>query len=191
MRRSSAVLKSALAGLAIFACARATTLQKLSLDDMIRQSTGIVRARVTGSRGALRGRNIYTYYRLQVLETAKSDPALAGNHNGRHEIEVAVPGGSANGMHEAAIGSPELAAGSEYVVFLWTGKSGLTQIIGLSQGLFRVTRNATGDLDLSRPAADEPMLDRAGHRVADQPAELHWSQVRSRIQRDLSGEPRE
>ncbi len=39
-----------LAGLVALACARATTLQQLSLDDMIQQSTGIVRAKVTGSR---------------------------------------------------------------------------------------------------------------------------------------------
>lgn len=190
MRGSSPVLKSALrgflAGLAMFACARATTLQKLSLDDMIRQSTGIVRAKVTGSRAALRGQNIYTYYRLQVLETAKTDPAVAGSKTGGREIELAVPGGTVNGVHQAAIGSPELASGAEYVVFLWTSKSGLTQIIGLSQGLFHVAQNASGDLDLSRPATDELMIDQSGHQVTDHPAELHWSQLRSRIQRDLS-----
>src|SRR5580704_11820147 len=123
-----------LAGLAILASAGATTLQKLSLDDMIQQSTGIVRAKVTGSRSALRGQNIYTYYRLHVLETARALEAAKVNPG--QDIEVAVPGGSVNGVRQVAIGAPELNAGAEYVVFLWTGKSGLTQIIGLSQGLF-------------------------------------------------------
>jgi hypothetical protein len=178
-------LKGVLAALAIFADARATTLQQLSLDDMIRESTGIVRAKVTGSRGALHGQNIYTYYRLEVLETAKRDPALSGNKSGGREIEVAVPGGAVNGIRQVAVGSPELTPGSEYVMFLWTGKSGLTQIIGLSQGLFRVARNASGDIELSRPAANELMIDQSGHRVTDQPAQMHWSQLRARIQVDL------
>lgn len=168
------------AGLAILASVSATTLQELSLDDMIQQSTGIVRARVTGSRSALRGQNIYTYYRLQVLETPKTDPAASGR-----DIEVAVPGGAVNGVRQVAVGSPELAAGSEYVVFLWTGKSGLTQIIGLSQGLFHVRKNASGDLELSRPAADDLMIDRNGHRVADEAVGMRWSELRARIRRDL------
>jgi hypothetical protein len=96
-----------LAGLAILASAGATTLQKLSLDDMIQQSTGIVRARVAGAHSALRGQNIYTYYRLQILEAPKVSPG-----QGTSEIEVAVPGGTVNGTRQVAIGSPELTTGS-------------------------------------------------------------------------------
>ncbi|MGH8323719.1 MAG: hypothetical protein ACRETD_07990, partial [Steroidobacteraceae bacterium] len=47
---------------------RATTLQQLSLDDMIQKSTAIVRARVTGTYTAARGRIIYTHYTVQVTE---------------------------------------------------------------------------------------------------------------------------
>lgn len=168
-----------LAGLAILASLRATTLQKLSLDDMIQQSTGIVRARVVGSHAALRGSNVYTFYQLQVLEVAKAaHPAK--------EIEVAVPGGTAGGIRQLAIGSPELTTGSEYVVFLWTGKSGLTQIIGLSQGLFQVEKDASGKVRLTRPAPEEPMLDQNGKAVDSQPiGNLAWSELRTRIQREL------
>lgn len=170
-----------LAGLAVWAGwwvnAGATTLQQLSLDDMIQQSTGIVRGKVIGSRAELRGGNIYTYYRLHVLEAAKAGRA-------GEDIEVAVPGGTANGMRQVAIGSPELATGSEYVVFLWTGKSGVTQIIGLSQGLFLAVRDASGNIGLRRPAAEEPMLDRSGHQVAAEALGLKWSEVRARIRRE-------
>src|SRR5271155_3296819 len=119
-----------LAGFFAVACAYATTLQQLSLDDMIQQSTGIVRAKVTGSSMTLRGQNVYTYYHLQILETAKPYGKPGA------EIDVAVPGGTANGMRQVVVGAPELTTGSQYVVFLWTSRSGLTQIIGLSQGLF-------------------------------------------------------
>jgi hypothetical protein len=176
MRTRSIVL----AGLAALACARATTLQQLSLDDMIRQSTGIVRAKVTGSSSALRGQNIYTYYRLQILETAK-----AGGNQGASEIDVAVPGGIANGMREVVVGAPALTTGSQYVVFLWTSRSGLTQIIGLSQGLFLAVPGGPGKISLTRPAAEDLMLDQNGKAVEGQALGLEWSDLRTRIQKEL------
>jgi hypothetical protein len=176
MRTRSIVL----AGLAALACARATTLQQLSLDDMIRQSTGIVRAKVTGSSSALRGQNIYTYYRLQILETAK-----AGGNQGSSEIDVAVPGGTANGMREVVVGAPALTTGSQYVVFLWTSRSGLTQIIGLSQGLFLAVPDGPGKISLTRPAAEDLMLDQNGKAVEGQALGLEWSDLRTRIQKEL------
>lgn len=163
------------------ACARATTLQQLGMDDMIRQSTGIVRAKVMGSSCALRGQNIYTFYHLQILETAKA----SGNR--AQEIDVAVPGGTVNGMRQVAVGAPELAKGSQYVVFLWTGRSGLTQIIGLSQGLFLAAQDASGRISLERPAAEEPILDKNGKPNGGQPLGLQWSDLRKRIQKDLGG----
>ena len=60
-----------LASLTLLPQAGATTLLKLSMNDMIQQSTSIVRAKVTGSRGAFRGQDVYTYYQLQILETVK------------------------------------------------------------------------------------------------------------------------
>lgn len=172
----------ALASLVVCVAAGATTLQKLSLDDMIQQSTGIVRARVAGSRTALRGTNIYTYYRLNVLETAKASPA-AGK-----ELEIAVLGGTLNGMRQVGIGSPELAEGAEYVVFYWTGKSGLTQIIGLSQGLFAASRDAAGKLRLAQAASKDVMVDQRGREVSADAMTMAWTDLRARIRRDLSGE---
>src|SRR5271168_3502515 len=51
---------------AVVCAAHASTLQQLTMDDMIRQSTAIVRAKVLGSHAETRGRDIYTYYKLQV-----------------------------------------------------------------------------------------------------------------------------
>src|SRR5271166_6609582 len=100
----------------------ATTLQKLSMDDMIQKSTLIVRAKVVSSRSAFLGRDILTYYQLQVLEGWKSAVT---------QTEVAIPGGAVGGLRQMAAGSPTLKIGDEYVIFLWTSRTGLTQIIGL------------------------------------------------------------
>jgi len=169
-----------LAGFAAVACARATTLQQLSLDDMIQQSTRIVRAEVTGSSTALRGQNIYTLYRLRILETAKM-----GGNPGAGEIDVAVPGGTLNGKREMVVGVPELTAGRQYVVFLWTSRSGLTQIIGLSQGLFLALPDGSGKIGLTRPAATDQMLDKNGKAVGSQALGLEWSDLRMRIRQEL------
>jgi hypothetical protein len=72
--------------------------------------------------------------------------------------------------------------GQEYVVFLWTSKAGLTLVIGLSQGLFATTTDASGNPVLVRPAAVSQMLNASGQPVTDQPISMSLSALRSEIQ---------
>ncbi len=155
----------------------ATTLQKLSTDEMIQQSTGIVRAKVVATHSALRGKDIYTYYQLQVLETLKGAAQT--------QIEVAVPGGAARGVRQMVPGAPVMTGSQEYVVFLWTSRTGLTQVIGLSQGLFTVTTDASGNAMVTRPAAASVMLNQSGQAVADQPFSMSLADLRSEIRKVL------
>jgi hypothetical protein len=152
----------------------ATTLRKLSIDDMIQQSTAIVRVKVTGSSTAFRGKDIYTHYQLQVIENMKSASPQA--------LAVAVPGGVARGIRQMVAGAPVLANGQEYVIFLWTSKSGLTQVIGLSQGLFAVTQNSAGAAVIVRQPSISMMLNQSGQAVTDQPVSMTLTSLRSEIQ---------
>jgi hypothetical protein len=152
----------------------ATTLRKLSIDDMIQQSTAIVRVQVTGSSAAFRGKDIYSYYQLQVIENMKAVSPQS--------LAVAVPGGVAGGVRQMVAGAPMLATGQEYVIFLWTSKSGLTQVIGLSQGLFAVTQNSAGAAVIVRPASISMMLNQSGQVVTDQPVSMTLTALRSEIQ---------
>jgi len=161
----------------VVASLSATTLQQLTFDDMIQKSTAIVRARVTGSQSSARGADIYTHFRLQVLETWKS--------SGRATTEVAVPGGVAGGIRQIVTGAPELKPGQEYVLFLWTGRSGLTQVIGLSQGLFKVSEESSGGAVAQRPPATEPMLDPSGSPVEDRAVRIQLQDLRARVLRVL------
>ncbi|HEY6345596.1 MAG TPA: hypothetical protein VIY49_29200 [Bryobacteraceae bacterium] len=158
----------------------ATTLQRLSLADMISKSTAIVHAKATGSYTAVRGGDIYTYYQFQVSQTFKPvGPAIQG-------LQVAVPGGAAQGIRQMVPGAPNISIGVDYVLFLWTSASsasGLTQIIGLSQGLFRMTSDPAGNAIIVRPASTEPMLDANGNAVTDQAMVFRWSDVLSQIQK--------
>jgi hypothetical protein len=163
--------------IATLAICQATTLQKLSLDDMIRQSTAIVRVTVTGSYAAARGLDIYTHYQFQVVETLKAGPVQIR--------EVAVPGGAAGGLRQLAAGAPGLKTGQDYVVFLWTGRSGMTQVMGLSQGLFSVMQSDSNETVLVRGPVDGLMLDRAGRVVSDQAITMKLADLRSQIQKAL------
>ncbi|MBZ5673959.1 MAG: hypothetical protein LAP61_06905 [Acidobacteriia bacterium] len=160
----------------------ATTLEQLTLDEMAQKSTAIVRARVTGSHAATRGADIYTYFQLQVLETWKS--------SGQASTEVAVPGGVVDGIRQSVSGAPELKPGQEYVLFLWTSRSGLTQLMGLSQGLFKVSEEGSGGGSgvavVQRPAASELMLNRSGLPVDDHAVSMRLQDLRSRVRQALA-----
>ena len=66
-------------------------------------------------------------------------------------MEVAVPGGTYQGLTYRFGGTPELSPGTEYVLFLWTGPSGRTQIVGLSQGVFEVIEEPDGPQVVRNP----------------------------------------
>jgi hypothetical protein len=166
-----------LASVALLAPAGATTLLKMSLDDLILQSNAIVRARITGARTAAIGKDIYTYYQLQVSDTLKKGAILPA--------EFAVPGGVYGNLRQIGIGSPTFTEGQEYVLFLWTGRSGMTQVIGLSQGSFSLSQDPSGATVLKRPAIDDQMVDKSGKPVTDSAVTMKWSDLRSLIVKTL------
>ena len=157
----------------------AATLQQLSLSDMIQKSTMIVRGTVQpGSTASLRGSLIYTHYQLSVTATYKGAPGPT--------IDIAVPGGALNGFQQPVSGAPTLVSGRDYLIFLWTSKSGLTQVIGLSQGLFKVSTNAQGQISVSRAAITDPMLDSSGQPVTDLSIQMPLTQLVGKIQAILA-----
>jgi hypothetical protein len=155
------------------------TLERLSLDDMIGKSTAIVRGTVTESWAAYTGRDIYTHYKIQVAERFKGSA-------GQKVIEIAVPGGVVGELHQTVAGSPILEKGQQYVLFLWTGKNGVTWITGFTQGLFSLTGDGA-EPTASRSASRELMLDpSSGLPVKDTAVSLKLNELRTRIAARLS-----
>jgi len=149
------------------------TLERLTFTDMVVKSTAVVRGTVLSSSAAFTGGLIYTHYRVQVTESLKGQNAGV--------IDLAVPGGVANGIRQAVSGAPEFQPGDDCVFFLWTGRAGITQVIGLTQGIFRVT-GGRADPAVARTPSHELMLDQATHRpVKDQPLSMKLSDLRSAI----------
>jgi len=152
----------------------AVTLERLSLDEMTDKSTAIVRGRVVSSQARLHGPLIYTHFTVQVLERWKGAESS--------QVDVAVPGGSASGLRQTFSGAPRLASGDEYVFFLWRGASGITHVIGLSQGVFGLKSGADGSVTATRAASVETMLDsKTGRVVADETIRMGLADLRSRV----------
>jgi hypothetical protein len=125
----------------------AATLEQLSLDEMVQQSSAIVWAKAGQNRSIRDGALIYTLVEVEVLDQWK------GERVSRREI--ALPGGRIGGFSQHFDGVPVLAPGQEFVAFLWTGPSGRTQFLGLSQGFFDVIRDSAGGVRVHRkPTAD-------------------------------------
>jgi hypothetical protein len=158
----------------------AATLEQLSLDDMIQKSTAIVRGTVALSRTVANGPIIYTHYTIRVTENFKGHP--------QGQVDVAVPGGTANNVRQTFPGTPQFKIGDDYVFFLWTGHSGFTQIIGLTQGLFALSPGTADSPTATRAASREVMLEKGtGREVKDQTIVMTLADLRARIAATLSG----
>src|SRR6202011_4198248 len=101
------------------------------------------------------------------------------------QIDFVVPGGTANGLQESIAGSPSFVNGQEYILFLWTSRSGLTQIIGLSQGAFNLNPVSSGDAMVTRFAATERVVDQAGNDAASVNFQMRLGDMRSQVAHTL------
>lgn len=162
----------------------ASTLLQLSLNNMILQSTMIVHGKVQPTSAMYRGSMIFTHYTVQVTEIYKA-PASS---QGLSQIDIGVPGGIIAGAKQSFAGVPALSTTQDYVLFLWTSKTGLTQVIGLSQGLFSVISTPGSAPMVVRAATQDRMVNSAGQPVADSGFQMPLSQLKSRIQTVLSGQ---
>jgi hypothetical protein len=157
------------------------TLEQLALDVMSAKSTAIVRAKVAGSYAAMSGPVVYTHYQLQVSERYKGAA--------QSTVDLAIPGGVSNGIRQVWGGAPQLNPGEEYVFFLWTGKSGLTQVMGFSQGLFAVAQDGSKDPAVTHTATHELMLDHnTGRPVQDHTLTMPLSGLKSQIAAALAAQ---
>lgn len=163
----------------VLAPLQGATLERLSMDDLIAKSTAIVRGTVTDSWAAFTGSVIYTHYKIQVSETLKG--------TAQNQVEIVVTGGTVNSLSQNFAGSPTLHQGDQFVFFLWSSKAGLTQIMGLTQGLFALPQDGSSDPTATRAPTRELMLDPATARpVKDAALSMRLSDLRSLIAKTAS-----
>lgn len=161
------------------AVAQSATLEKLSLEEMAQKSTLIVRGSITACTGEAKGSLIYTKCTVSVSERWKGSSGP--------QLEFYVPGGTARGLVQIFTGTPKFTAGQENVLFLWSGRSGLNQVIGLSQGVFDIYTDGKGGVAAKRSATAERIVDAAGQPVRDNGIEMNLSALRQRVSQVLNG----
>ncbi|HXG32147.1 MAG TPA: hypothetical protein VNJ11_02195 [Bryobacteraceae bacterium] len=163
-----------LAIVAVLQLGESATLERLSLDELIEKSTAVVRGRVYSPRAYVHGPVIYTRWTVQVMERWKGPEA--------QQLEVVVPGGVAMGLRQTFSGAPKLQEGGEYVLFLWTGRNGLTHVVGLSQGVFAVSKEEAGGEMAWRAASTAAMVDpKSGRVITDEAVRLRLADLRARV----------
>ena len=145
---------------------------------MAQQSTEIVRGRVTSSSVEQRGGIIYTVSQIQVSQRWKGNSA--------DKVTVSVLGGKLGNLNQTFAGAPVLQPNTEYVLFLWTGKSGMTQVIGFSQGVFDLKLDAKGQQQVARAATTEAMLDSTGRPTTDAPVAMSLTALDQAIRKALA-----
>ncbi len=151
----------------------AATLEQLSNERLIDESTEIVRGTVVYCNQIYRQPVIWTVCEINVSERFKGPTAA--------KVQIAIPGGTASGLRQSFEGSPSLTRNGEYLFFLWQGKSGLKQIMGLSQGLLNIARDEKGNLILTRAKAEDRMVDAAGNPIADPGVNIRLSDFKAKI----------
>jgi hypothetical protein len=150
------------------------TLERLSLDEMIRQSTAIVRGSVLSEASRERGNFIFRQVQVRVTETLKGAPATVA--------EFSLPGGTLNGVRQVFSGTPQLQPGAEYVFFLWKSSRGATHIIGLAQGVLNLTSDAKGSPQVVRAAIADGVIDpQTGAASAAEAIAMPLASLRQRI----------
>ena len=177
--RSSTLIVMILASAALVS---ATTLQRLSLETLAGESTGVVRGRVVETSVDASGSLLYTVARIAVETTWKGAAT--------DSIEVSSPGGVWQGAEQRFPGAPRLVEGGDYVLFLWRGPSGRVQITGFSQGVFEVFEDADGVTIVRREAVSEELLlpDSDGPQAASQALNLRLSEFDALLRETLSTE---
>jgi hypothetical protein len=111
----------------------ASSAVEMDVADLTQRATDVVRARVTSTRSAWTedGRRLVTFVEVQVLEPYKG---VARGH-----LTLLQPGGELDGLGQHVSGVARLDAGEEVVLFL-ERQGPVHRLVGLAQGVFRVSR---------------------------------------------------
>jgi hypothetical protein len=160
MRRSTAfllpvsVLLLLLTTLAPFGTVRATTLQRLSLDQLAAGSDAVARVNFSSAESRWENGTIWTVTTLHVVETMKGNlPA---------EISVRLPGGRVGHLTATVEGTPRFHPGDDAIVFLKMSPVGGFAVAGWVQGTFRISRDPrTGDQSVTQDSSAFPVFDAA------------------------------
>ena len=127
------IIISLLSALLFLPALRATTLARLSLDQLAAGSDAVARLRFVRAESRWENGSIWTVTTFDVVETLKGQ--LPG------QIEVRLPGGRVGHLTSTVAGTPKFHPGNEAVVFLQRSPAGGFTVAGWVEGSFRISRD--------------------------------------------------
>jgi hypothetical protein len=134
------------------ALTNATTLARLSFEDLARGATAVARLKCLGSEVRWEQGEIWTDTRFEVVERAKG---LLGGI-----VTVRTMGGTHGNLQSIVDGAPVFRPGEEVYLFLWARPGEPYRVLGWSQGTFRIRRNDdTGIETVTQDSAAAPLFD--------------------------------
>ena len=154
MRTGMRIVISLFPALLFLPAIRATTLARLSLDQLAAGSDAVARVRCAGAESRWENGSIWTVTTFDVMETMKG--ALPG------EITVRLPGGRAGHLTALVDGTPKFNPGAEAVVFLERSRAGGYTVAGWVEGTFRISRDPrTGNETVTQDSSAFAVFDTA------------------------------
>lgn len=130
-----------IAGLALLAvAASATTLSRLKLEDLAQESTAVARLRCLGAMSQWEQGEIWTETKFEVVQREKG--ALP------RTVTVRLLGGNVGHLRSHVDEVPAFRPGEEVYLFLWAREGEPYQVLGWSQGTFRIARNPQSGLEM-------------------------------------------
>ncbi len=159
----------------------ATTLARLSLDQLAAAADGVARVRCVGAESRWEDGSIWTVTTFDVIETLKGNlPA---------QVAVRLPGGKVGHLTAAVDGTPRFSAGEQAVVFLERAPTGGYSVAGWVEGTFRIAQDAVGGRELvTQDSSGFAVFDAAtrtfrAEGIRKMPMELFRSRVTAAIAR--------
>jgi len=142
-----------LVGLALTAIvASATTLARMSFDELAQKATAIGRLRCLSAESHWENGEIWTETRFEVLESNKG--VMPGI------VTLRMLGGSVGHFHSRVEGVPKFRAGEEVYLFLWGREGEPYRVLGWSQGTFRISRDTQSGMErVTQDSTAEPVFD--------------------------------
>lgn len=130
--------------------AQAVTVAPLSFQELVRQSSSVVYARVVDVRGQWTDdrRSIDSLVTVEVIRGLKGTSA--------DELTLTVPGGQVGRHLNVIPGAPSFARGDLAVLFLTARGPRLPVTTGFTQGIYRVVRDDASGVALVTPPVVEP-----------------------------------
>jgi hypothetical protein len=133
---------------------RATTLARLSLEQLGAGSDAVARVRCAGAESRWENGSVWTVTKFDIVETLK----------GRlpREITVRLPGGRVGHLTATVDGTPKFNPGVEAVVFLERSRAGGFTVAGWVEGTFRISRDPrTGSETVTQDSSAFAVFDTA------------------------------